>query len=448
MTRNSWWRFVVAALLPLTIVAASCGKDTTSTGDSSTTTAKAAAAAAFIDPTKDCKGTYEPTKGITGSEILVGTVRPTSGPYAIYDTVTKGIEKYFDSVNAKGGVKAGDGKTYTIKLAKGDDGYDPANTPGVVKGLVENDGIFAMVGQIGTETNLAVREYMNQKCVPSIALATGSPEWGDNNKSPWYIGGLPSYAAEAVAFMTYLKEQKPGATIAVLYQNDDYGKSYLAAIKKFIAADAKDMKVVAEQPYDPASGQTTEAVTAQLAASKADVFFLGIGGTQCSKTLTFIPADWTPMTYASITCSGKLSLSLAGGKDEGVYTAQATLDAGAASDQANPKVQQFIADGKAVGLTDAELQGGIVAAGWGFAAQFVEGLELTKKVTRADLMNALWHMDKVNYGLMRDDAQASTDNAKDPWALEGLRIVQRKSNDWVEVAPLKDFDGKSNDLAG
>lgn len=448
MTRTRWWR-LVAALLCLSIIAASCGKDDkTSTG--TTTTVKNGAPAAkanFIDPAKDCKGTYQPTKGVTGSEILVGTVRPTSGPYAIYDTVTKGIEKYFDSVNAKGGVKAGDGKTYTIKLAKGDDGYDPANTPGVVKGLVENDGIFAMVGEIGTETNLAVRQYMNQQCVPSIGLATGSPLWGDNNQSPWYIGGLPSYATEAVAFMTYLKTVKPSATIAVLYQNDDYGKSYLGAIKKYIAADAPGMKVTAEQPYDPASGQTTEAITTQLAASKADVFFLGLGGTQCSKTLTFIPADWTPMTYASITCSGKLSLSLAGGKDEGVYTAQATLDAGAASDAANPKVQQFIADGKAVGLTDAELQGGIVAAGWGFAAQFVKGLELTKEVTRAGLMNTLWHLDKVNYGLMRDDAQASTNNEKDPWVLEGLRIVQRKSNDWVEVAPMKDFDGKSNSLA-
>ena len=447
MTRTRSWRSV-AALLCLTIVASSCSKSDDKATTTTTSPSGSASTAAFIDPTKDCKNGYEPTQGITGNEILVGTVRPTSGPYAIYNTVTTGIEKYFAAVNAKGGVKAGDGKTYTLKLVKGDDGYDPAKTPGVVKGLVENDKVFSLVGDIGTETNLAVREYMNQACVPSIGLATGSPLWGENNKSPWYIAGLPSYATEAVAFMTYLKSVKPNATIAVLYQNDDFGKSYLSAIKKFIASDAKDMKVVADQPYDPASGLTTEAGTTQLAASKADVFFIGIGGTQCPGTMTFIPATWKPMTYASITCTGKLALSLAGGKDEGVYTAQATLDAGAASDQSNPKVVQFFADGKSVGLTDADLQGGIVAAGWGVAAAFVKGLEQTKTVTRADLMNALWHLDKVNYGLMRDGAQASTNNEKDPWLLEGLRIVQRKSKDWVEVAPMKDFDGKSNSFAG
>ena len=447
MTSSNLWR-ASAAILCLTLVAASCGRDDKGTAASTTAKDGGASSAAFIDPAKDCKDGYDATKGITGNEILVGTVRPTSGPYAIYDTVTKGVEKYFEAQNAKGGIKAGDGKTYTVKLAKGDDGYDPAKTPGVVQGLVETDGVFAMVGEIGTETNLAVREYMNKKCVPSIALATGSPEWGSNNTSPWYIAGLPSYATEARAFMDYLKTTNPKATIAVVYQNDDFGKAYLAAIKKFVASEAPDMKVVAEQPYDPASGQTTEGVTTQVAASKADVFFIGIGGTQCPKTMTFIPADWTPLVYASITCSGKLALSLAGGKDEGIYTAQATLDAGAPSDANNPKVLQFIADGKSVGLTDAELQGGIVGAGWNFAALFAEALGKTPKVTRADIMNTIWQLDKLNFGLMRDEAEASTDNEKDAWPLEGLRIVQRKAGDWVEVAPLKDYNGQSNSFAG
>jgi len=437
-----------ALVLCLTLVAAGCGRSDSSSSTSTTAKGGGATTAAFIDPAKDCKGTYQATKGINGNEILVGTVRPTSGPYAIYDTVTKGVEKYFEAQNAKGGIKAGDGKTYTVKLVKGDDGYDPAKTPGVVQGLVEKDGVFGMVGAIGTETNLAVREYINKNCVPSIALATGSPQWGQNNTSPWFMGGLPSYATEARAFMDYLKGVNPKATIAVVYQNDDFGKAYLNAIKKFISSEAPDMKVVAEEPYDPASGQTTEGVTTQVAASKADVLFVGIGGTQCPKTMTFIPADWKPMVYASITCTGKLALSLASGKDEGIYTAQATLDAGAPSDANNPKVITFLADGKSVGLTDAELQGGIVAAGWNFAAIFAEALKETKTVTRADVMNKIWQLKKADFGLLRDGANASTNNEKDPWLLENLRIVQRKAGDWVEVSPMKDYDGQSNSFAG
>ena len=187
--------------------------------------------AAFINPDEDCEN-YDGTKGITGDTIKIGTVRPESGPYSIYDTVTKGLAAYVGAVNAKGGVKAGDGKTYQLQLVKADDAYDPAKTPGEVKRLVEQEGIFAMVGEIGTSNNLAVRQFMNDNCVPSIGLATGSPEWGKAAEFPWFIGGLPSYATEAHAWIEYLKESNPKAKIALLYQDDDFGQAYEKAIKK------------------------------------------------------------------------------------------------------------------------------------------------------------------------------------------------------------------------
>ena len=122
---------------------------------------------AFIDPKADCSD-YKPTAGIDGDTITIGTVRPASGPYSIYDTVTKGIEKYFAAANAKGGIKAGDGKTYKVNLLKEDDGYDPGRTPALVKKLVEQDGVFGLVGDIGTETNLAVRQYLDDSQAHTI----------------------------------------------------------------------------------------------------------------------------------------------------------------------------------------------------------------------------------------------------------------------------------------
>ena len=308
--------------------------------------------------------------------------------------------------------------------------------------------MFALVGDIGTETTLAVRTYLNDKCVPNIGLATGSTEWGQAAKYPWYIAGLPSYATEADAFMDYLAKQKPDATIAVLKQNDDFGDGYDKAIKKYIAAHGDKMKIAGEQTYDPNSGQTTEAATVALAATKADAFFVGIGGTQCPQSLSFMPSDWKPVTYVSITCSGKTALSLAGGHDNGIFTTQATLDPGSASDQSNPKIQQYMTDGAAVGVSQADLQGGIVSAGWGFASIFAEGLEQTKDVSRAGIMNALYSLKKANFGLFRDGAEATTNGATDPWLIESLRVVQRTNGDWTEVQPLTDYNGKSNSLAG
>jgi branched-chain amino acid transport system substrate-binding protein len=445
MNRTHTWR-LVAVLSVVAIAAMACGKNN---DNASTTTAAGSSSSggSFINPKEDCKD-YKPTQGISNGTITVGTVRPAEGPYAIYDTVTKGIEKYFASVNSKGGVKAGDGKTYKLNLVKEDDGYDPGRTPGVVKQLVEQDGIFAMVGQIGTETSLSVRQYMNDNCVPSIALATGSPEWNQAAKYPWYISGLPSYATEATAFMDYLSKTKPDATIALLYQSDDFGKSYQAAIEKYIKDHGNKMKLVAQQSFDPASGQTTEGVTTQLAQSKADVFFVGIGGTPCPSTLKFIPADWKPLTYVSITCSGKLALSLAGGADEGVYTTQATYDPGDPNDQKTAAVQQFFTDGRAQGLTDDELQGGIVSAGWGFGQIFTQGLELTKNVTRADLMNTMYSFKDQTFGLLRPGVKLSTNGSTDPWLIESLRVVHRVNGGWQEASPVKDYNGKSVSFTG
>ena len=140
-------------------------------------------------------------------------------------------------------------------------------------------------------------------------------------------------------------------------------------------------------------------------------------------------------------------MSLAGGKDEGVYTGQALLDPGSTADQANPKVQQFVTDGQAQGLSTPDIEGGIVSAGWGFAAIFAKALELSKTVDRATVMNTLWSLDDVNFGLMRDDTSAITDGAKDPWMLESLRMVQRQGGQWIEAGPMTDYNGQSNSFA-
>jgi len=414
--------------------------DTTDTGGD-----EEAAPAAFITPEDDCDA-YDATKGIEGGTIKIGTVRPESGPYSIYDNVTKGLDAYVKAVNADGGVKAGDGTTYQLELVKADDAYDPARTPGEVQRLVEQEGIFAMVGQIGTSNNLAVRQYMNDACVPSIGLATGSTEWGNANEFPWFIGGLPSYATELHAYLEYLKTEMPAAKIALLYQDDDFGKAYQATLKKDI--EGTDMELVDEQSFNPLTETSPESKVAQLSGSGADVFIVGIGGAPCPAALRAMPGTWTPATYVSITCSGKTAMSLAVGKDEGLYSVQATLDPGTPADQQNPKIQDFFTRGAAQGLTESDLQGGITAAGWGFGSLFVRALELTPVVDRATIMNTLYSMDGENYGLMLDEAQSTTDGDTDPWVLEDLRVVRRTAGSWEEVKPLISYDGQSNDFAG
>lgn len=446
-TRRAGWAWTAALLAVVTLAAAACGGRDDDSSSGTTTTAKGGSAesTAFIDPSVDCTD-YQGTQGVTGDTIKIGTVRPATGNFAIYDQVTTGLDAYVKSVNDSGGVKAGDGKSYKLELVKEDDAYDPAKTPALVKKLVEQDQVFALVGDIGTETNLAVRDYLNDKCVPNIALATGSPQWGNNKQYPWYIAGLPSYAAEANAWVEYLKKSNPDAKIALLYQDDDFGQAYEKAIKK--AIEGTDITIVDEQSFNPLSGTTTEAAVTKLSQSDADTFIVGIGGTPCPKTLSLIPETWKPTTIVSVTCAGKTALSLAGGKDQGVIAAQATLDPSDPTDASNPKVQEFMTKGAAAGLTQDQMLGGITSVGWGFGALFAKAVEESKTVDRADVMNTLWSMDDQNFGLLRDEITVNTDGTKDPWLLEGFRIVQREGTGWKELSPVTNFEGKSNGFAG
>ena len=143
-----------------------------------------------------------------------------------------------------------------------------------------------------------------------------------------------------------------------------------------------------------------------------------------------------------------MALALAGGKDEGVYSAQATYDPANPEDMKTPAVTEYTEALTKQGLTDIQITGGVVSAGWGFGAIFAKGVELADTVDRAGVMNALYAMEGETIGLMREGVTGHTSNDADPWILEQLRIVHREGGQWVEASPLVDFDGKSNDFGG
>lgn len=454
---SSKWKHLAALGLSVVLVAAACGRDDESSsgsgdGGDSGGSDTSEATSAFIDPEVDCTD-YQATAGVDGDTIKIGTIRPADGAYAIYDQVTTGLEAWATSVNSEGGVKAGDGNSYQIELVKENDSYDPGKTPALAQKLVEQEGVFALLGDIGTETNLSIRDYMNDKCVPNLALATGSTEWGNADQYPWYISGLPSYALEANFWIDYLAEANPEAKIALLYQDDDFGKAYQAAIAKAIETSNNEngtsMEVVAEQGYNPLSGTTTEAATVQLSQSGADEFIVGIGGTPCPQTLTFIPDTWDVQPFISVTCAGNTAMSIAGAAAPGVIQAQATLDPADPADADQPAVKDFLEKGAAAGLDEAQLKGGITSVGWGFGQFFQRLLEETPKVERAEIMNTAFSLDTDAYGLVRPEVEIKTDGADDPWALEGFRIAQRtEEGGWKELSPVKNRNGESNELAG
>ena len=453
---NQLWKRLIALAAVTMLVAAACGRDDDSGsgsddgGDSDSGGEEALGA--FIDPSIDCTD-YQGTAGIDGDTIKIGTIRPADGPYAIYDNVTTGLEAWAKSVNDEGGITAGDGNTYKIELIKENDSYDPAKTPAVAQKLVEQEGVFLLAGNIGTESNLSIRDYLNDNCVPNVALATGSSEWNKADDYPWYISGLPAYALEANYWLDYIAQNNPEAKIALLYQDDDFGQAYRDALNEAIERSNNDngtsIEIVGEQGYNPLSGTTTEAAVTSLSQSGADEFIVGIGGTPCPQTLTFIPDTWDVDPFISVTCAGNLAMSIAGEAGVGAIQAQATLDPADPNDAQTPEVQEFLTKGAAAGLDEAQLTGGVVSVGWGFGTYLQNLLENTEVVDRAGIMNTAYSLDTPAYGLVRPDITIKTDGANDPWGIEGFRIAQRNADGgWDELAPVTNRDGETRELIG
>ncbi|MDQ3102581.1 MAG: ABC transporter substrate-binding protein [Actinomycetota bacterium] len=197
--------------------------------------------------------------GITAKTIVLGGTAPLSGPASAYASVARGADAYFKYVNARGGVN---GRTITYKYL--DDAYNPAQTIQATRQLVEQDKVFAVFNSLGTEHNVATRDYLKQLKVPQLFVASGATTFGrDHKRYPYTIGFQPSYQAEGWIYGTYLARTKPGAKIAVLFQNDDYGKDLLAGLRRGIARSK--VKIVAAEGYEV----TATDVQSQIAKLKA-----------------------------------------------------------------------------------------------------------------------------------------------------------------------------------
>jgi len=272
----------------------------------------AAVALAAAAPLALAGSTADP--GVTSTTILLGGTSPLTGPAASYASVARGAKAYLDSVNAKGGVAK-----RKIEYRIVDDAYNPAQTVQAVRRLVEQDKVFAVFNTLGTEANLAVRDYLNQVKVPQLFAASGATTWGrDAAKYPWTIGFQPSYAAEGFVYGRYVAQNMKKAKIAVLFQNDDYGKDLLGSLKSGLGRSGS--KIVAAEPYQVTSPDVGSQI-AKLKASGANV--LAIFATPTFAIQAYVFANrlgWRPKVIVNGVSgtSNIMVLASEGGKNRAV----------------------------------------------------------------------------------------------------------------------------------
>ncbi len=428
----------LAVPLALLLVAAACGRDddTTSAGAGGATTAGEAG-----ESGEEGGGDVEPSPGITDESIKLGGSYPLSGPASAYATISNAVNACFAEVNANGGVESADGKTRQIEFVVYDDSYEAAKIVTNAKRLVEQDNVFAVMNPLGTPTNTAILAYMNQQEVPHIYLATGASKWGaDVETHPWTIGWQPAYPTEAAIYGTFLTEEFPdGATVAVLLQNDDYGKDYLAGFEA--AIEGTNIEIVQRETYETADPSVDSQVV-NLAQSNADVFFNVTTPKFAAQAIQALAqTSWEPLHLLnSVSASIASVLEPAGIENaEGIYTAQYLKEPSDPQWADDEGMMAYKAAAEEYGNFNVDDPFG--AFGFGVCQTMVNTLENMEAPTRAALMEAARNLDEENSMLLPGITVKTGEN--DGFPIEAMQLVQFSNGGWEPQGDVVSYEGET-----
>jgi len=282
------------------------------------------------------QGRYDP--GVSDGEIKLGQTAPYSGPVSAYGTFGRASLAYFAMIDDGGGVNG-----RRIILVTADDGFSPPKTVEQTRKLVESDSVFLMFAPVGTATNLAVRKYLNDKKIPQLLLQSGISKFNDPKNYPWSLSGLPNYETEVRAFAKHILAVKPQGRVAVLYQNDDFGKEYLSGLKEGLGARAKEM-VVGEQSFE-LTDPTVESQVISLRGSGADVLLIVATQKQTVQALRKArDLGWHPLSLIAFPAASITRTYIPAGIDAstGAVSSSVFTDPSDPDLQGDPDVQAYV----------------------------------------------------------------------------------------------------------
>jgi len=320
--------------------------------------------------------------GATDTEIKIGNIMPYSGPASSYGVIGKTEAAYFKKINDAGGING-----RKINFISYDDGYSPPKTVEQARKLVESDEVLLIFNSLGTPPNSAIHKYMNSKKVPQLFVATGATKWNDPKDFPWTMGWQPSYQSETQIYAKYLLKEKPGARIAVLYQNDDYGKDYLKGLKDGLGAKAASM-IIAEESFET-SEPTIDNHIVKLKASGADVFVdIATPKFAAQAIKKVAEVEWKPLHFLNNVSASVGSVIKPAGYDnsQGIISAAYLKDASDPQWDNDPGMKQ-VYDFLAKDFPEGNKLDGNVVVGIGVAQTLVEVLKKCgDDLTRANVM--------------------------------------------------------------
>jgi branched-chain amino acid transport system substrate-binding protein len=385
-------------------------------------TAGVAAAAAGFLPGRSAAADDLP--GVTATELKIGNTNAYSGPASAYGVIAKTQAAFFQMVNDQGGVGG-----RKINFISYDDGYSPPKTVEQVRRLIEEDQVACLFNNLGTATNTAIQRYVNQKKVPHLFISTGADKWGDYKHFPWTMGYQPSYRTEAQIYTKYMLSLDPNAKLAILYQNDDFGKDYPAGVKD-ILGDKYSSVVIKEASYET-TDPTVDSALATLQASGAEYLLVAATPKFAAQSIKKVhDLGWKPtffMTNVSISVG---SVMTPAGPDNGI----GIITTGYMKDPTDPAFKDD------PGMNE-----------WrAFMAKYVPGADLTdaSHSFAYGVSMVMWQVLKqCNGDFSRENIMKQATNLHDPYdpiLLPGIKVNTTPSNYHpIRAMQLQKWDGKT-----
>jgi ABC-type branched-subunit amino acid transport system substrate-binding protein len=370
--------------------------------------------------------------GVTDTEIKLGQTVPYSGPASAFSSYGRVMTGYFKMVNESGGING-----RKINLISLDNAFSPPKAIEQTRKLVEDDGVLADVGTVGTTPNVAIQKYLNGAKVPHIFVSAGGRRFADPQNFPWTVPMYPGFEMEGKTFGQYILKHKPNAKVSVLYQNDDYGKDFLTGLKAVLG---DKVKIVAEVAYE-ITEPTIDSQIVRLKDSGADTLLYFSTPKFTAQGLRKVKEiGWTPLQFlASPTNSVKTVLEPAGFDNaQGIITTQFTKQAGDPAWANDPEVTEYVEFMKKWAPNDNP--GDFVAlSGYINVQGIVHAIkQCGDDLSRENLLKQATSLKGQRYKMMLPGVQLNT-TPQDYAPYESLRMAQFEGSSWK----LMDESGKS-----
>jgi branched-chain amino acid transport system substrate-binding protein len=384
--------------------------------------------------------------GITSKTIVLGATFPFSGPVSSYAPIARGMQAYFSYVNARR--NKGDGKRGVygrqIVFKTYDDAYNPANTVQHTNRLILQDKVFAVVGTLGTEPNLAIRQLLNQRKVPHIMIFTGASYWGVQNRQYRYtLGWIPDYVSEGTVLAQWIRRNQANARIAVFYQNDDYGKDYLNGFKRGLGN--RTSQIVSEQSYEVTDSSYGSQISRQRASGANVWVLLTTAGTPTVRALgTARAIGWKPEQIIINSVAATDGVMRAAQATVGADFLNGTISSAYIKNPTNPKYASDAALAqykRIVGkyVPGADTNNTFFLLGFAAASDTVRLLYLAgKNPTRASLLRATERMNWVNPYLIKGIKVKTSKTDRFP--IDQIKLTRYNNGTWSEISGL--FKGR------